>query len=109
MAAQNPDPIPPEQAFFDNTYYQILFVEPPTEKNKRITTNILIKTRGDVKEKPKTKNNEHPESFNHFLLDEQTVKKLKNSRKKEDEPEDQLSSYLPSPGITFPKEITKLS
>ncbi|MDZ8188809.1 MAG: hypothetical protein RMX96_28650 [Nostoc sp. ChiSLP02] len=103
MAAQNPDPIPPEQAFFDNTYYQILLVDRPTEKNKKITTNILIRTRGDVKQKPQTKENDRPESFNDFLLDEQTVNKLKDYRRKEDDPEDRLSSYLPSPGITFPK------
>lgn len=103
MPAENPDPIPPEQAFFDNTYYQILFVEPSRKKNEIITTNILAKTRGDVSKKPQTKENDHPESFNRFILDEQTVTKLKDYRKKENDPEDKLSSYLPSPGITFPK------
>ncbi|MEH2046028.1 hypothetical protein [Nostoc sp.] len=102
MPAQNPDPIRSKQVFFDNTYYQILFVEP--NKDKRVTTSILAKTRGNVSEEPQTQEN-HPESFNQFVLDEQTVKKLKGYRSQENEPEDRLSSYLPSPGITFQKEF----
>jgi hypothetical protein len=100
----NIDPMPPEQSFFDNTYYQILYVEPLSEKNEIITTNILTKTRGADPEKPQTKEN-HPESFNQFKLDEQTVKKLKDYPRQEEEPEDQLASYLPSPGVTFPKDF----
>jgi hypothetical protein len=104
MAAQNPDPMQSGQPFFDNTYYQILYVEPSSQKNDTISTSILAKTRGDVSDKPQTQEN-HPESFNRFVLDEETVKKLKDYPRQEKEPEDQLSSYLPSPGVTFPKDF----
>lgn len=107
MAAQNPDPMPANQAFSNSTYYQILYVEFSKQK-KEIITTILTKPRGNVTKQTQAEKN-HPESFNQFVLDEQTVKKLKDYRRKEDNPEDnpedQLSSYLPSPGVIFPKDF----
>ena len=108
MAAKNPDPMPAPQAFLNNTYYQILFVEPSQEKNERITTSILAKTRGtDLKNgqisEKEQKQAEHPKSFDEFLLDEETIKNLKDYPRRDQESENKLSSYLPSPGVVFPQ------
>ena len=105
MTARNPDPIPPEQAFFDNTYYQILYIEPSSEKNERITTSILAKTRSNKSNNGQTSNNTHPQSFNQFELDEETINNLKNYPRRKEEPKNQLSSYLPSPGVAFPQSF----
>ncbi|MEH2003260.1 MAG: hypothetical protein V7L00_31825 [Nostoc sp.] len=98
------DSMPPEQAFFNNTYYQILYVEPSQKKNQRITTSILAKTKGKDSNNGQTSNNNtHPQSFDQFILDEKTINNLKIYPIREKEQENQLSSYLPSPGVIFPK------
>ena len=102
MTARSPDPFPPEKPFKDNTYYQILYVEPSQEKNEKITTNILAKTRKKVPEQAQTKG-DHPYSFDEFELDDKTVEHLKDYPRQEKEPANKLSSYLPSPGVIFPK------
>ncbi|MGK7935253.1 MAG: hypothetical protein AB4206_05550 [Xenococcaceae cyanobacterium] len=96
--------IPPASNYWyqSDTYYQILEVKPALfEKDKRrenqnIHTSILVKKRG-------TGDTEKPEldSFDNFKLDEETVEKLKDAPVKGDQ--NLLSSYLPSPGIVFPK------
>ena len=51
------DPLEPKQWYKSDTYYQILYVEPPSEtdetekrrKNENITTNILARKRGKGK------------------------------------------------------------
>ncbi len=110
MAAQNPDPITLQQAFFDNTYYQILYVEPSQEKNERTTTSILAKTRGTVLKngqisEKQQKLGDHPKSFNEFVLDEETIKSLKDYPRRNQDSHEKLSSYLPSPGVVFPKSL----
>ncbi|MEH2072479.1 MAG: hypothetical protein V7K47_30740 [Nostoc sp.] len=103
MAAQNPDPIQPDAPFKDNTYYQILYVEPSQEKNEKITTSILAKTRGNKSNNGQTSNNTHPQSFNQFELDEETINNLENYPRRKEDPKNQLSSYLPSSGVVFPQ------
>ncbi|MFN6571263.1 hypothetical protein [Dendronalium sp. ChiSLP03b] len=103
MAAQNPDPIQPDAPFKNNTYYQILYVEPSQEKNERITTSILAKTRGNTSNNGQTSNNTHAQSFNQFELDEETINNLENYPRRKKDPKNQLSSYLPSSGVVFPQ------
>jgi hypothetical protein len=105
MAAQNPDSGTLDMPFKDNTYYQILYVEPSQEKNERITTSILAKTRVNESNNGQTSNNTHPQSFNQFKLDEETINNLKIYLIGEKEPQDRLSSYLPSPGVIFPQRL----
>ena len=105
--AQNPDPFKPEQPFEDNTYYQILYVEPSQEKDEIITTSILVKTRANESNNGQTSDNIHSGSFNQFELDEETIKKLEKYLRREQDPNNQLSSYLPSPGVVFPENFIK--
>lgn len=109
MPAVNPDPFPPKQPFEDNTYYQILYVEPSQEKDLRkeeiVNKSILVRTRADESNNGQTSVDIHPRSFNQFELDEETIKKLENYPRKEQDPNNQLSSYLPSPGVVFPEKF----
>lgn len=117
------DPTKAGQVFSDDTYYQILYVEhfpnPSQNKYKKITTSVLAKTRKYESNNdqtsnntqiqsvnlPKPSNNTHPQSFNLFKLDEETVKNLENYPRGDKDPKDELSSYLPSSGVVFPKEL----
>lgn len=101
MAAS--DPVLPNMVFKDNTYYQVLYVEPSQEKNERITTSILAKTRVNESNNGQTSNNTHPQSFNQFELDEETINNLENYPRRKEDPKNQLSSYLPSSGVVFPQ------
>lgn len=95
-------PLHSKQWYKPSTYYQILEVKPARveqdkrRENQNIHTSILVKKRG-------TGYTDEPESgsFDNFKLDEETIEKLKDYPVKGDQ--DLLSSYLPSPGIVFPK------
>ncbi|KYC36073.1 hypothetical protein WA1_40760 [Scytonema hofmannii PCC 7110] len=109
-----PDQIKPGQQYENTTYYQILFVEPSKEENKReslnLTTSILAKTRGSVSQNEQISENAqmqnaHPSSFDNFELDRETIEKLKDYPRQGDE--HKLSSYLPSPGVIFPDGFMK--
>ncbi|MDF5738880.1 MULTISPECIES: hypothetical protein [unclassified Nostoc] len=93
-----------------DTYYQILEVHPPTEKEKRvgkkIATTILARKRGQGSQKSEIK-----DSFDEFKLDNETKEKLKLYPKHADDDDDvdeyKLSSYLPSPGVILSKGFIK--
>ena len=88
------DPLKPEQCYQPDTYYQILEVRPPNEKEKRagkkLATTIVAKQRGD---------------FDGYELDRKTKEELESYPKKGDN--NKLSSYLPSSGIIFPDGFIK--
>lgn len=94
------EPLKPKQWYQSDTYYQILYLEPSGQEKKRdpqnITTNILARQRGTG-----TTKNAKPDSFDDFELDRETIEKLKDYPRQGDD--NKLSSYLPSPGVVFPK------
>lgn len=93
-----------KQWYQASTYYQILYVEPAQEYNKReaqnLTTTILVKERGSDSEQEKI-NDVHSDNFAGFELDQKTIDKLKDYPREGDK--EKLSSYLPSPGVMFPE------
>ncbi len=91
---KNPDPLLPQQWYKEDTYYQILLIEPSEEKVQNIKKTILVKKRGSgKKEKPEQK------SFDDFELDDCTINNLRSYPRNGDE--DKLSAYLPSPGVVL--------
>ncbi|MEI2582031.1 hypothetical protein [Scytonema sp. PRP1] len=95
------DPLYRGQWYQPDTYYQILEVKPAAkEQEKRegqhISTTILARKRGLG-----NTGNPEPDSFNDFELDRETIEKLKDYPRKGDN--NKLSSYLPFPGVVFPK------
>lgn len=91
-----------KQWYDPDTYYQILEVKPAiVEGEKRresqnISTKISVKKRGTG-----DTDNPEPDSFDNFKLDRETIDKLQDYPVKGDR--NLLSSYLPSPGVVFPK------
>ncbi|MFN6537387.1 MAG: hypothetical protein RM021_013585 [Nostoc sp. EkiNYC01] len=85
------DPLQPGQWYDDDTYYQILLVSPRQNKTEGqyIETTILAQERGDFKK---------------YVLDEKTQENLKDYIPDwEDTNNKNIASYLPSPGVVFPK------
>lgn len=99
------DTLQAEQWYQPDTYYQLLYVEPSTKEEKRkgqnISTTILVRKRGSGKT-----SNPEANSFDKFELDSETIEKLKDYPKKGDD--NQLSSYLPFPGVVFPEDFIKI-
>ncbi|NER95150.1 MAG: hypothetical protein F6J86_15160 [Symploca sp. SIO1B1] len=81
-----PAPFFPNQAYQENTCYQILLVEPSKKKgtHKNINTTIVVKNRG---------------AFSKYELDSETKTNLKGYPSYGDK--EKLGSYLPSPGVIF--------
>jgi hypothetical protein len=104
------DSFPPKQCYEPDTYYQILEIRPPNEKEKRvgknIATTIVAKQRGTGKDYSTDK-----KTFDNYKIDSKTKEKLKYYYPDITGDNDILSSYLPSPGIIFPdgfiKSLTK--
>lgn len=97
------DPLKRGQWYQSDTYYQLLCVEPSTKneksrKGRNIKTSILAQKRGSG-----SADNSKPDSFDEFELDRETIEKLKDYPKKGDD--NKLSSYLPFPGVVFPKDF----
>ncbi|MGF1990056.1 MAG: hypothetical protein RMY62_019635 [Nostoc sp. ZfuVER08] len=85
------DPLQPGQWYDDDTYYQILSVAPRKNKTEGqyIETTILAQKR---------------EEFQKYLLDDKTQQKLiKYIPDLEEINHKNIASYLPSPGVVFPK------
>ncbi|MBD2411140.1 hypothetical protein FACHB389_33625 [Nostoc calcicola FACHB-389] len=84
------DPLQPGQWYDDDTYYQILLVAPRQKRTegKYIETTILTQKRGEFKK---------------YLLDEKTRQNLIGFPLNEDINHQNITSYLPSPGVVFPK------
>ncbi|BAY76576.1 hypothetical protein NIES25_30280 [Nostoc linckia NIES-25] len=84
------DPLKPGQWYDDDTYYQILLVAPRQNKSEGqyIETTILTQKRGQFKKYP---------------LDEKTQQNLKNYIPDIEDTNKTIASYLPSPGVVFPK------
>ncbi|NER20106.1 MAG: hypothetical protein F6J86_01400 [Symploca sp. SIO1B1] len=111
------DPQKPQNAFHEDTYYQILYVEPDNSEidAHNIKTSILAKKRGATPESStpestetstlrtsspsRDSSEEHPEKFNYFNLDRETIDNLKDYPRYGGDW--RLSSYLPSPGVIF--------
>ncbi len=91
------DPLSQDDHFDENTYYQILLVEPSLEKT--MTTSILAKKRG----KPSEDSN--IDGFAGFELDQQTIDKLSDYPRHGRDKENKLSSYLPSMGVMLEPEF----
>ncbi|MDJ0727409.1 MAG: hypothetical protein QNJ38_20100 [Prochloraceae cyanobacterium] len=97
-----------KQWYQKDTYYQILLVEPASGTKERrevenITTSVLARTRGTV-ESDELK----PKSFDKFELDRETIERLQAYPRRKEDPEDKLSSYLPSPGVVLARGFMDL-
>ena len=100
------DSFTPKQCYQPDTYYQILEVRPPIEKEKRVGKNIA--TTIVAKQRGKGDINESIEgTFDDYKIDSNTKKKLKDYYPDIKSDKDKLSSYLPSPGIIFPDGFIK--
>ncbi|MCF2147967.1 hypothetical protein IQ276_016350 [Desmonostoc muscorum LEGE 12446] len=85
------DPLQSGQWYDDDTYYQILLIAPRKKKTEGqyLETTIVAQKRGKFKE---------------YLLDEKTQKNLIGYiSDEEDVNHKNIASYLPSPGVVFPK------
>ncbi|MBV6623032.1 MAG: hypothetical protein KI793_08775 [Rivularia sp. (in: Bacteria)] len=94
--AGSPGPLSTQQWYKEDTYYQILLVE-PSEKEKEaenISRTVLAKKRGSG-----DKESLQSDSFDDFELDEYTINNLKIYPKNGDD--DKLSAYLPSSGVVL--------
>ncbi|BAY84762.1 hypothetical protein NIES267_42590 [Calothrix parasitica NIES-267] len=92
----SPGSLSTKQWYKEDTYYQILVVEPSEKETQaeNISRTILARKRGSG-----DKENLQLESFDDFKLDEYTTNNLKSyPRNGED---DKLSSYLPSSGVVL--------
>ncbi|MCJ8279735.1 MAG: hypothetical protein MJK14_07360 [Rivularia sp. ALOHA_DT_140] len=100
------DSFGPYQCYKQDTYYQILEINPPKEEEKRkrkhITTSIVAKQRG-TGENYSTENS----SFDNYKINSKTKEKLKSYYPHTTGDQDILSSYLPSPGVVFPDGLMK--
>ena len=87
------DSFPPKQCYEPDTYYQILEVRPPNEKEKRvgknIATTIVAKQRGTGKDYSTDK-----KTFDNYKIDSKTKEKLKDYYPDIKSDKDKLSSYL---------------